>query len=129
MIITAHNQAKAGQAGAIKPIVMAVSLHMANAEVCESGCGALWNMTVDGMRRRGGSMLVKFLRELADNQVKAGDAGAVEVVVKAMDTHINDVGACISCCGALWNISKNGKLWRTLKRIFFFLHFKNIMCV
>ena len=53
----AHNQTTAGQAGAIKPVVVAVSLHMANAEVCESGCGALWNMAVDGMKRRGAALI------------------------------------------------------------------------
>ena len=45
----------------------------------------------------------------ADNQVKAGRAGAIDVIVSAMKTHNNNAGVCEAGCGALWNITLNGK--------------------
>ena len=44
------------------------------------------------------------------NQVKAGKAGGVEAVVKAIYTHINDSSVCLQGCGALWAMTgNNGK--------------------
>ena len=45
---TADNQVKAGRAGAIDVIVSAMKTHSNNADVCEAGCGALRNITVNG---------------------------------------------------------------------------------
>ena len=42
-----------------------------------------------------------------DNQVKAGGAGAIEVIVIAMKTHSNNAGVCEHGCGALRNITVN----------------------
>ena len=44
----------------------------------------------------------------ADNQVKAGRAGAIDVIVSAMKTHINNAGVCEHGCGALRRITVNG---------------------
>ena len=46
-----------------------------------------------------------------DDHVKAlGEAGVIEVIVKAMKEHINNADVCESGCGALWNIAiNNGK--------------------
>ena len=42
--------------------------------------------------------------------MKAGKAGGVEVVVKAINTHIDNVDVCFSGCGALFNMTvNNGK--------------------
>ena len=43
----------------------------------------------------------------ADNQVKAGRAGAIDVIISAMKTHSNNAGVCEKGCGALWNITAN----------------------
>ena len=43
-----------------------------------------------------------------DNQVKAGEAGAIDVIVSAMKTHSNNAGVCYYGCGALRNITANG---------------------
>ena len=43
-----------------------------------------------------------------DNQVKAGGAGAIDVIVSAMKTHSDNAGVCEQGCGALWNITANG---------------------
>ena len=43
-----------------------------------------------------------------DNQVKAGRAGAIDVIVSAMKTHSNNAGVCEQGCGALSNITANG---------------------
>ena len=46
----------------------------------------------------------------ADNQVKAGGAGAIDAIVSAMKTHSNNAGVCEKGCGALNNITENGTL-------------------
>ena len=46
----------------------------------------------------------------AENQVKAGAAGGIEAIVKAINTHINNAGVCKNGCWALWNMTAfNGK--------------------
>ena len=41
--------------------------------------------------------------------MKAGAAGGIEAVVKAINTHINNAGVCERGCGALSNMTFNGK--------------------
>ena len=43
------------------------------------------------------------------NKVKAGGCGAIEVIVSAMKTHMNNAGVCEKGCRALCNITVNGK--------------------
>ena len=38
---------KAGTAGGIEAAVKVINTHINNADVCEQGCGALMNMTVN----------------------------------------------------------------------------------
>ena len=45
---TDENQVKAGAAGGIDAVVNAINTHINNAGVCEDGCSALLNMTVNG---------------------------------------------------------------------------------
>ena len=41
--------------------------------------------------------------------MKAGAAGGIEAAVKAINTHINNAGVCEWGCGALLNMTINGK--------------------
>ena len=41
--------------------------------------------------------------------MKAGAAGGIDAAVKAINTHINNAGVCEWGCGALWNMTANGK--------------------
>ena len=42
--------------------------------------------------------------------MKAGTAGGIEAVVKAISTHIGDPGVCYIGCAALWSMTfNNGK--------------------
>ena len=43
----------------------------------------------------------------AENQVKAGAAGGIDAVVKAINAHIYNVDACRAGCGALWVLVKD----------------------
>ena len=45
----------------------------------------------------------------ADNEVRAGEAGAIDVILNAMRTHINNADICKWGCGALMRITVNGK--------------------
>ena len=54
----------------------------------------------------------------AENQVKAGAAGGIEAVVKAINTHINNADVCENGCSALCNITaNNGKTVTNNKHI------------
>ena len=45
-----------------------------------------------------------------ENQVRAGETGGIETVVKAINIHINNVDVCKKGCGALMNMTiNNGK--------------------
>ena len=42
--------------------------------------------------------------------MKAGAAGGIDAAVKAINTHIDNVGVCEQGCWALWNMTvNNGK--------------------
>ena len=73
--------------------------------MCEHGCAALWNMTVNGK-----TSSVNKQNEITDeNKVKAGAAGGIEAIVKAINTHICNAGVCENGCAALRNMTVNGK--------------------
>ena len=40
-----------GCEGSIETVVDAMCTHISNPDVCENGCGALWNMTVNNGKR------------------------------------------------------------------------------
>ena len=49
--------------------------------------------------------------------MKAGETGGIVAVVKAVNTHINNPDVCVNGCGALWNMTFNGKNYSKHKRI------------
>ena len=49
------------------------------------------------------------MKLIAENQVKAGAAGGVEAVVKAINIHIDNVDVCEHGCCALRNMTNNRK--------------------
>ena len=54
--------------------------------------------------------MVDFVKLSANNQARAGQARAIEAIVKAMNTHINNSDVCINGCCALKAITNsNGK--------------------
>ena len=96
---------KAGAAGGIEVVVKAINTHVDNTNVCEQGCGALMSMTNNGKNTE----KTKKMNWVDENRVKAGAAGGIEVVVKAIDTHTNGIGVCQNGCGALNNMTANVK--------------------
>lgn len=44
--LTADNRAKAGKVGGISAVIKVLNTHTCNANVCQCGCAALWNMTI-----------------------------------------------------------------------------------
>lgn len=47
--ITADNRAKAEQCGAIDVILNVLKVHIDNAVICSAGCGALMNISLNGI--------------------------------------------------------------------------------
>ena len=41
--------------------------------------------------------------------MEGGTAGGIEIVVKAINTHTDNVGVCEQGCGALWDMTLNGE--------------------
>ena len=69
------NRATAERCGAIEVIVDAMRAHTGNADVCKSGCAALWNISErscyaqKSICEKGGlSVLLEVLRKYDDNQ-------------------------------------------------------------
>ena len=52
---------------------------------------------------------INEMKQTAESKVKAGTAGGIEAVVKAINTHIDNPGVCRTGCGALWNMANNSK--------------------
>ena len=53
--------------------------------------------------------IILNIRKTDESQTEAGVAGGIEAVVKAINTHISNSGVCENGCGALWNMTDNGK--------------------
>ena len=50
------------------------------------------------------------MKRTAENQAKAGTTGAIETVVKAINTHIDNADVCEEGCNTLRNMTcDNGK--------------------
>lgn len=58
-----------------------------------------------------------------DNQTEAGEAGAIEAILKAIDENIRDGSVCENGCGALWNIALNSKITSIYQHTTFSLFF------
>ena len=52
-----------------------------------------------------------FQNNIADNQVRAGKGGAIEVILNVMRTHSNNAGVCEYGCDALCIITANGNFF------------------
>ena len=65
----------------------------------EQGCWALWNLAANNDA----------------NQVKIGEAGGVDAVVKAMQTHLQHAGVQEQGCGALMNLAAKDALRASIK--------------
>ena len=48
-----------------------------------------------------------FKKIIAENKVKAGVAGGIETVVKAINAHANKSDLCTQGCGSLWVMTTN----------------------
>ena len=95
---------KTGAAGGIETVVKVINTHISNADVCDEGCYALGNLTGDNCKSNDNHNKTDKI-ETAENQVKAGTAGGIEAVAKAINTHINNSGVCEQGCGALYNMT------------------------
>lgn len=49
------------------------------------------------------------LKFIDDNKARAGKAGAIDVILEVMKKHMNNWNVCYSGCGAIKNITANGK--------------------
>lgn len=47
---------------------------------------------------------------VVDNRAKAGECGAINVLIGVMEAHIRDANICENGSRALWNITLNGKV-------------------
>ena len=90
-------------------ILNAMRTHIDNAGVCENGCGALWNITANGKQNSQQTKYEPYQIPIDNNKVRAGEAGAIDVILSAMGRHIDNANICMRGCWALMNITVNGK--------------------
>ena len=110
------NRVTAGKCGAIDAVVSAMKTHSGNAGVCEKGCGALKNIAFNNGKYHHTQNDFRdstHKHTLADNKVTAGKCGAIEAIVSAMKTHLNNADVCQYGCWALQIIAVNGKCQHT----------------
>ena len=106
---------KAGVAGGIETAVKAINTHVYNAGVCYRGCGALWNMTVNGKALTKTHTHKIIITD--ENRVKAGAVGGIETVVNVIYTHINNADVCKHGCSTLLiMVIDNGKKKKSIDK-------------
>ena len=93
----------------IEFIVKAMRVQMNNADMCKQGCDTFRCITYDNGKTNNNQHSHKLLVFTAGNRVTAGKAGAIEAIVEAMKTHIDNDDVCENGCCALANITTNGK--------------------
>lgn len=59
-------------------------------------------------------MIINFV--LVENREKAGNVGAIDVVVKTINAHIDNADVCEKGCGALNNMVLNCKKKKASKK-------------
>lgn len=77
--------------------------HISDSKICENGCSALSNMTAN--RNYLNQLILIYFVFLAENQVRAGEAGAIGVILRAMTMNVKKQDLCIYGCEALGNIT------------------------
>ena len=87
---------KAGTAGGIEAVVKAINAHIKNADVCEKGCCALLNITFNNRKNTAQIETKQKMKQIAENKVRAGTAGGIETIVKAINTHIDNAEVCVN---------------------------------
>lgn len=96
---------KVRKSGAIEVIMIVMKIHINNAVICERGCGIFMNITENG------KLLVNKknlqITTPGDNQVKMGECGAIDVIVKALKIHTSDPIVYKYGCCTLLNTTLN----------------------
>lgn len=101
------------EAETINAILLAMAVHIRRPEVCEQGFITFSNILLNGIT------IITHINEIfnylfiyfsADNQIRAGRAGAVGTIIMAINANINNVQVCKEGCIALYNITLNSKI-------------------
>lgn len=80
--------------------------HIDNPDVCSNGCGTLNNIAINGKYLQTKVIYsVKPFSIAVNNRKKAGELGAIEVVLNVMNQHANNANVCLNGLGALNNIT------------------------
>ena len=91
-------------------IVKAMNTHINNAKICENGCEVLWSIAYNNSKSIFSTKypIYPLYKQPDDNRAIAGQARAIEAIVKAMNTHADNADVCIRGFEALRNITING---------------------
>lgn len=84
--------------------------HIDNPDVCSNGCGTLNNIAKNGKYLQTKVIYsVKPFSIAVNNRKKAGELGAIEVVLSVMNKHVNNANVCLNGLGALDYITEDSK--------------------
>lgn len=109
--LAVDNQVIAKEAGAIEITVRAMNKHIKNPTICEKGCLVIRNVATNGKQKKNCVLFFLFnwplvcLLPEAHNKEIAGKAGAIEIIVKILRQHLNNVDMCENGLAALWSVS------------------------
>ena len=104
---TEENQVKAGGKGGIEAVVKAINTHKDNKEVCREGCRALRNIISKDCKKCPTTNNTNCKTD--ENELRAGEAGAIEAILDVLKEHTNNLEVCKQGCDALDNMTKMSK--------------------
>jgi hypothetical protein len=90
-----QNVRRAVEAGGVEAVVEALKTHAASAAVQTLGSGVIFELCAYGF---------DYIGTNVQNVRRAVEAGAAEVIVRALEGHVEDVRLQIYGCKALWKI-------------------------
>src|SRR4051812_33738972 len=101
--------ARIAEEGGIPLIVSAMDKHQESTFIQRTGCGALWNLSVNGLISTVAiSRIIETLFLAENNRMLIAKEGGITAIIRAMTTHKQTPRIQKNACGALWNLAING---------------------
>jgi hypothetical protein len=137
LFIADHNQVLIAQLDGIKCVINGMNVHKNNPIVQEYGCGALWNLSLNGNvhSRHTQFILIQYINLMLihliqysfsstethilfiywhliteNNRIVVANEGGVGCIIATMYNHRDNAAVQENACGAMWNLAVNGIL-------------------
>lgn len=88
----------------------ALKKDIGNAAMCDAVCNALWTITLISYIYYNQIKCCNIFLLVDDNKIIAREVGVIGVLLEVLKEHIKNDVICKYGCGALNNITENGKI-------------------